>query len=278
MDGWGVLVARYGDEDVRLIVGGQSGSSWWREVAKICDGVGVDIGGWFEECVAIKSVSNCIENRLSCWKSRFLSFGGRLLLLKYIVTSMAIYDLSFFQAPSGGWEVGGWGQSGSSWWRETVKICDGVGVDIGGWIEECVARKECEGLRVREMREFNPALLGKWYWRMLVNRVGFLYRVLVARYGEEDGRLVGGGRSGSFWWREVAKICDGVGVDIGGWFEECVARNVGDGVDTYFGLSIDCVLRRLVFWESVLNRIKNRMSGWKSRFLSFGGRLILLNM
>lgn len=42
------------------------------------------------------------------------------------------------------------------------------------------------------------------------------------------------GRSSSFWWREVAKIRNGVGDDGGGWFEECVARKVGDGVDTYF--------------------------------------------
>lgn len=38
------------------------------------------------------------------------------------------------------------------------------------------------------MREFNHALLGKWCWRLLVERGSFWYRVLVARYGEEVGR------------------------------------------------------------------------------------------
>jgi hypothetical protein len=33
--------------------------------------------------------------------------------------------------------------------------------------------------------------------------------------------------------------------------------------------------RRLVFWELVVTRLKNKLSGWKSHFLSFGGRLIL---
>jgi len=47
-----------------------------------------------------------------------------------------------------------------------------------------------EGLGVRQMREFNLALLGNWCWRMLVYRGGFRYRVLVARYCEEAGRLV----------------------------------------------------------------------------------------
>jgi len=62
------------------------------------------------------------------------------------------------------------------------------------------------------MMEFNDVLLGKWCWRLLVDKGGLLSMVLVARYGEEAGRLAVGGRSGSLW-REAAKICDGVGVD-----------------------------------------------------------------
>ncbi|PNX64829.1 hypothetical protein L195_g062305 [Trifolium pratense] len=49
------------------------------------------------------------------------------------------------------------------------------------------------------MKEFNLALLGKWCWRMLVDRDGMWFRVLVARYGMEGGRLRGGGRRGSSW-------------------------------------------------------------------------------
>jgi len=45
------------------------------------------------------------------------------------------------------------------------------------------------------VREFNLALLGKWCWRLLIDRGGLWYRVLVARYGEVDGRLEVGGRS-----------------------------------------------------------------------------------
>ena len=36
--------------------------------------------------------------------------------------------------------------------------------------------------------------------------------------------------------------------------------------------------RRLSFWEPLLNRIKSRLSGWSSKHLSFGGRLILLKV
>ncbi|PNX70048.1 receptor-like kinase, partial [Trifolium pratense] len=50
-------------------------------------------------------------------------------------------------------------------------------------------RKEYGGLGVRQLREFNLALLGKWCWRMLVDREGMWFRVLTARYGVERGRL-----------------------------------------------------------------------------------------
>ncbi|MCI17770.1 putative non-LTR retroelement reverse transcriptase related protein, partial [Trifolium medium] len=69
---------------------------------------------------------------------------------------------------------------------------------------------------------------------MLVDREGLWYRVLVARYGEERGRLREGRRRGSSWWREIVRIREGVGVLGGGWFGESVSRRVGDGLDTFF--------------------------------------------
>ncbi|MCI16027.1 cysteine-rich receptor-like protein kinase, partial [Trifolium medium] len=44
----------------------------------------------------------------------------------------------------------------------------------------------------------------------------------------------------------------------------------------YFGLPIGGDSRCLSFWEPFLYRVRMRLSGWKSCFLSFGGRLILL--
>jgi hypothetical protein len=43
-----------------------------------------------------------------------------------------------------------------------------------------------------------------------------------------------GGRSVSSWWREIAKIRDGVGDVEGGWFVERVSKKVGDGTNTFF--------------------------------------------
>jgi len=42
-----------------------------------------------------------ICSRLSRWKCKNLSLGGRLVLLKSVLTSIPVYFLSFFKAPSG---------------------------------------------------------------------------------------------------------------------------------------------------------------------------------
>ncbi|AES98956.2 hypothetical protein MTR_5g075000 [Medicago truncatula] len=58
------------------------------------------------------------------------------------------------------------------------------------------------GLRVGQLKEFNIVMLGKWCWRMLVDRGGLWYSVLITSYGEIGGRLavrvvlLGGGRWG----------------------------------------------------------------------------------
>jgi len=48
-----------------------------------------------------KSVVDRIRARLSVWNNRFLSFGGRLVLLKSVLSSLPVYFLSFYKAPTG---------------------------------------------------------------------------------------------------------------------------------------------------------------------------------
>ena len=47
----------------------------------------------------------CIEDRfekkLSCWKGKLMSYGGRLILINSVLTSMPMFLLSFFQVPVG---------------------------------------------------------------------------------------------------------------------------------------------------------------------------------
>lgn len=43
--------------------------------------------------------------------------------------------------------------------------------------------------------------------------------MLSSHYGEERGWLKEEGRGGSSWWRDVVRIRDGLGVEVGSWFE-----------------------------------------------------------
>jgi hypothetical protein len=70
-----------------------------------------------------------------------------------------------------------------------------------------------------------------------------------------------------------------VGVNITeSWLVEATSImncKVGQVPFLYLGLSIGVDPRRLEFWDPMLNTIKSRLLLWKSRFLSFGGRMTL---
>jgi hypothetical protein len=41
------------------------------------------------------------QEKLSRWKGKLLSLGGRLVLINFVLTSLAMYMLSFFEVPKG---------------------------------------------------------------------------------------------------------------------------------------------------------------------------------
>ena len=151
--------------------------------------LGLPIGGNPWSLEFWEPIVNRIKSRLSGWNSRFLSFGGRLILLKSVLTSLSVYALSFFKAPSGIISsieslLNNFFWGGSEDCRKITWI---------GWNTLC-SKKEHGGLGVRKLKEFNVTLLGKWCWRMVVYREGLWYHVLVARYSKVGGRLeVGAG-------------------------------------------------------------------------------------
>ena len=87
-------------------------------------------------------------------------------------------------------------------------------------------------LGVRSIREFNIALLRKWCWRMLEEKESLWFRVLSACYRVDGGRLLGGGRGSSLWWRDVHDLCSHE------WFSDHVSRLVGKGNHTLFWTNV----------------------------------------
>ena len=74
----------------------------------------------------------------------------------------------------------------------------------------------------------------EWCWRLLEDRDSLWFRVLSARYGIDEGRLRGGGRQASEWWRVVHSL------SRESWFTDHVTRGVGNGRTTRFWSDVWC--------------------------------------
>ncbi|GAU24627.1 hypothetical protein TSUD_289900 [Trifolium subterraneum] len=74
-----------------------------------------------------------------------MNLGGRLVMLKSVLSSIPVYFLSFFKAPSGGGRVRFEEGVGSIWWRNLNQIRVGAGLVDSRWLEDNISRKVGDG-------------------------------------------------------------------------------------------------------------------------------------
>lgn len=108
---------------------------------------------------------NRVRKRLATWKNKCISFGGRICLIKSVLSSIPLYYISFYKAPI-----------------SVIKNCHRLMKNFlwGGsddnskiaWVSwEKICRPKVEGgLGIRDWGEFNIALLSKWRWRFLTEK------------------------------------------------------------------------------------------------------------
>lgn len=101
-----------------------------------------------------------ISSRLAAWKGKLLSIGGRLCLIKYVLSNLPIYFLSLFPMPVAvATEIEKkfrcflW--SGKEEGRSLCNV---------GWSTVSLP-KSAGGLGIGSLRNKNKALLFKWLWR-----------------------------------------------------------------------------------------------------------------
>nr|GEU34240.1 RNA-directed DNA polymerase, eukaryota, reverse transcriptase zinc-binding domain protein [Tanacetum cinerariifolium] len=119
-----------------------------------------------------------LRSRLSNWKVKTLSIGGRLTLLKSVLGASPLYNMSIFKVPKGILKS-----------MEAIrsKIFNGIDSAVkkitwAAW-DKILASKINGGLGVSSFHALNRALLLKWVWRFISQDGSLWFRVIQALYG-----------------------------------------------------------------------------------------------
>jgi hypothetical protein len=107
-------------------------------------------------------VEERLQLRLSSWKGKLLSIGGRLVLINLVLSNMVLYMLSFFLLPKGVLNRLDFFRSRFFWQGDSEK----KKYRRAKWSIVC-SPKDQGGLGIHDLEVKNTALLGKWLFRLL---------------------------------------------------------------------------------------------------------------
>ncbi|GKU95921.1 hypothetical protein SLEP1_g9218 [Rubroshorea leprosula] len=204
--------------------------------------LGVPVGANPRKFSTWAPVIDCLRLKLSGWKCESLSFGGRIVLLNAVLSSIPVYFFAIMRAPIKVTNLLTSIQRRFLWGgREGNRKIAWV-----SWEKVCRSRKE-GGLGVKDLVKFNMALLGKWRWRLMVEKEALWNRVVEAKYGihkEKDWEGKNVKHSCSSWWKAVWKLDKEVG-NKKGWVYKGLVKSVGEGNDTLFWKEKWCGKRTL---------------------------------
>nr|GEU72927.1 RNA-directed DNA polymerase, eukaryota, reverse transcriptase zinc-binding domain protein [Tanacetum cinerariifolium] len=145
--------------------------------------LGMKVGGSMSRTHAWEEVIDKVSSRLSRWKMKTLSLGGRLTLLKSVLGSMPIFHMSIFKAPLAVLRK-----------LESIRSHFFNGHDQASrkatWIkrDSFLAPKDKGGLGVSSLYSLNRAIMLKWVWRFYCQSSSLWTRVMNAIHGE-DGKI-----------------------------------------------------------------------------------------
>ncbi|CAN0884339.1 LINE-1 retrotransposable element ORF2 protein [Linum grandiflorum] len=164
-----------------------------------CSYLGLPLGSRAVNKALWDPVVTKVRKRLETWKARNLSFGGRMVLIKSVLSNLPVYFLSIFRAPVAVIEEIEKIQNNFLWTglSETRKL------HLVSW-DKVKVPKERGGLGIMDLRTMNKALLSKWLWRFGVEREAWWRSLIKDKFGLDQGsdwRAAGAGNSAgwSIW-------------------------------------------------------------------------------
>ena len=123
-----------------------------------------------------KNIKERFEKKLSCWKGKMLSVGGRLVLINSILSSLPMFMLSFFEVPKGVLKKLEYFRSWFFWQNDQHK----KKYRLVRWPIICQP-KEQGGLGIQNLEIQNKCLLSKWLFKLL-NEDGIWQELIRNKY------------------------------------------------------------------------------------------------
>ncbi|GKV51347.1 hypothetical protein SLEP1_g58014 [Rubroshorea leprosula] len=197
-----------------------------------CKYLGVPIGGNAKSISMWKPLVKSFEKKLSSWKGRFLSLGGRIILLNAVLSTLPVYTMSVHLLPKGL-------ILSLDKIRRNFLWGGGEGKRKVNWVswDNVCKNKALGGLGVKDLRKFNLALLGKWWSRLASGEEGLLYNIINHKYGSLESRWCEWVREysqkSSLWWRNVCRI-NQLDTNNEGWLVEGFKLKLGEGNSVMF--------------------------------------------
>ncbi|GKA09496.1 RNA-directed DNA polymerase, eukaryota [Tanacetum coccineum] len=142
--------------------------------------LGVKVGANMKRVNSWGEVVKKVTSKLSTWKAKTLSVGGRLTLIKSVLGVIPTYYMSLFKAPEGVLKH-----------LERIRNSFFLGADLDErkitWVSwrKVMAQKQHAGLGVNSLYALNLALIFKWIWRFKSAHSGLWLNVIKAIYGNE---------------------------------------------------------------------------------------------
>lgn len=118
-----------------------------------------------------------IKLKLASWKRRFLSFAGRLTLIKAVLSSLPTYYLSLFRMPSGVAKDIAKIQAAFLWGGSDLRRK----IHLVKWGDVSLSKSQ-GGLGVKRIDLMNVCLLLKWWWRFGAKEKSLWKDVICKKY------------------------------------------------------------------------------------------------
>ncbi|GJT68087.1 putative RNA-directed DNA polymerase [Tanacetum coccineum] len=191
--------------------------------------LGLPVGKDMSKCASWSNVIERFNNRLSMWKGKLLSIGGRCTLSNAVLGSLPLYYLSVFRAPCKVIDC-----------LERIRSRFFWGFKEGEnslvWVKwkAILADWDRGGLGIGSIKAKNISLLGKWWWRFLSERDALWRKVIAAIHGVDGGFFegVGAGLKKDVWKSILS--CGAANDDLNIHFQSSFIRTVGNGKNILF--------------------------------------------